>query len=76
MCYGFASFLLLLTIWLVAGGCWLSQKGLSSMKQQIHALTNRKTDKKGKGHHSISVRSLARNTMISSLLSYFFSYFF
>ncbi len=54
----------------LVGGWWLVAvpEGLLSMKQQIHALTNRKTEKKGTGHHSFSVRSLARNTMISEMM--------
>ena len=51
--------------WLMAGGCL---EGVSSMKQQIQALTNRKTEKKEKVIHSFSVRSLARNTMISEMM--------
>jgi hypothetical protein len=47
--------------WLVAGGCL---KEVSSMKQKIHALTNRKRKKVGNGHRSFSMRSLERNTMI------------
>ena len=49
----------------MAGGCL---EGVSSMKQQIQALTNRKTEKKEKVIHSFSVRSLARNTMISEMM--------
>jgi hypothetical protein len=49
----------------MAGGCL---EGVSSMKQQIQALTNRKTEKKEKVIHSFSVRSLARNTMTSEMI--------
>jgi hypothetical protein len=52
--------------WLVAGGC--------PKRAVEHETTNPRADKQknrkeGKGHHSFSVCSLARNTMILSLLA-------
>ncbi len=50
-------------------GWWLvAASKVSSMKQQIQALTKRKTEKRKKVIHSFSVRYLARNMMISEMM--------
>jgi hypothetical protein len=55
ICDGFALVFVADSVWwLVAGGCL---KEVSSMKQKIHALTNRKRKKVGNGHRSFSMRS-------------------